>query len=94
MVNGHSSRSLLSKHKRDWDDLGRVDPLWAILTDSQQRYGKWNVEAFFATGAAEIAHLMEQAGRLGCPVTDAPPWILVVGLAGSPGHCPSTSMNV
>ena len=67
MVNGPRSHGLLSKHKRDWDDLGRVDPLWAILTDSQQRYGKWNVEAFFATGAAEIAHVMEQASGLGLP---------------------------
>jgi SAM-dependent methyltransferase len=67
MVNGPRSDSLLSKHKRDWDDLGRVDPLWAILTDSRQRFGKWNVEAFFATGAAEIAHVMEQASGLGMP---------------------------
>lgn len=57
----------LSKHKRDWDELGRVDPLWAILTSPEQRYGKWNQDQFFASGAAEIAHVMERAGGLGSP---------------------------
>ena len=57
----------LSKHKRDWDDLGRVDPLWAILTSPEQRHGKWNVGEFFARGVAEIAHVMEHAGQLGLP---------------------------
>jgi SAM-dependent methyltransferase len=57
----------LSRHKRDWDDLGRVDPLWAILTDPQQRCGKWNLEEFFGTGAAEIARLMQHAAQLGLP---------------------------
>jgi SAM-dependent methyltransferase len=57
----------LSKHKRDWDDLGRVDPLWAILTSPEQRHGKWNPDAFFARGATEIAHVMARAGELGFP---------------------------
>jgi len=57
----------LSRHKRDWDDLGRVDPLWAILTDPEQRYGKWSTKEFFASGVAEIAHVMQQAGQLGLP---------------------------
>jgi len=57
----------LSKHKRDWDELGRVDPLWAILTNPGQRGGKWNPEEFFASGAAEVSHVMQQAARLGAP---------------------------
>lgn len=57
----------LSKHKRDWDDLARVDPLWAILTSPEQRYGKWNIEEFFASGTEEIARVMRQAGQLGLP---------------------------
>jgi ubiquinone/menaquinone biosynthesis C-methylase UbiE len=57
----------LNKHKRDWDDLGRVDPLWAVLTSPERRYGKWNLEEFFASGAAEIAHVMRHAGQLGLP---------------------------
>jgi SAM-dependent methyltransferase len=57
----------LSKHKHDWDDLGRVDPLWAVLTSPERRYGKWNPEEFFASGAAEIAHVMRHAAQLGLP---------------------------
>lgn len=57
----------LSKHRRDWNDLGRVDPLWAVLTDPARRYGKWDVQEFFASGAAEIALVMRQAGLLGLP---------------------------
>ena len=57
----------LSKHKRDWDELGRVDPLWAILTSPEQRCGKWDLREFFACGASEIGHVMQQATRLGFP---------------------------
>ena len=57
----------LSKHKRDWNDLGRVDPLWAVLTSPERRYGKWNLEEFFASGAAEIALVMRNAIQLGLP---------------------------
>jgi ubiquinone/menaquinone biosynthesis C-methylase UbiE len=57
----------LTKHKRDWDELGRVDPLWAILTSPEQRGGKWNPEEFFASGAAEIRRVMQQAEALGLP---------------------------
>ena len=57
----------LSKHKRDWDDLGRVDPLWAILTSPERRYGGWNLEEFFARGTAEIAHVMQHSAKLGLP---------------------------
>jgi trans-aconitate methyltransferase len=57
----------LSKHKRDWDELARVDPLWAILTTPEQRHGKWEPEEFFKLGASEIKHVMEQADRLGLP---------------------------
>jgi SAM-dependent methyltransferase len=57
----------LSKHKRDWDDLGRVDPLWAVLTSPERRYGKWNLEEFFASGTSEIDRVMQQAEQLGLP---------------------------
>jgi SAM-dependent methyltransferase len=59
--------SSLSKHKRDWDDLSRVDPLWAVLTSGEHRHGKWNLEEFFQTGAVEIRRVMQHAGRLRLP---------------------------
>jgi SAM-dependent methyltransferase len=37
-----------------WEWLARRDPLWAILTRSDKRGGKWGLDEFFATGRAEI----------------------------------------
>ena len=31
-----------------WDDLARVDPLWAIVSQSDKRYGRWNLQDFLA----------------------------------------------
>jgi 2-polyprenyl-3-methyl-5-hydroxy-6-metoxy-1,4-benzoquinol methylase len=41
-----------------WEHLARTDPLWAILSEPEKRGGGWDLEAFFATGEAEIAALM------------------------------------
>lgn len=57
----------LSGHKRNWEDLAKMDAYWAILTDPEARYGKWDVDEFFRTGEHEIARVMEDAGRLGYP---------------------------
>jgi len=48
-----------------WDALGRTDPLWAILSEADKKGGRWNPEAFFQTGAREIARLMADVRSLG-----------------------------
>jgi SAM-dependent methyltransferase len=53
--------------QRHWDTFGRTDPYWAILTDPARRGDRWDLEAFFATGAEEIAAHMEVAARRGVP---------------------------
>jgi SAM-dependent methyltransferase len=57
----------LSGHKRNWEDLAKMDAYWAILTDPEARYGKWDVDEFFRTGQQEIARVMDDAGRMGYP---------------------------
>jgi len=57
----------LSKHRRDWNHLGRVDPLWAIFTRGDKRLGRWDVEEFFLTGAQDVGQVMEEARALGYP---------------------------
>lgn len=57
----------LSSHKKNWEDLGEMDPYWAILSDSERQYGKWDVDKFLRTGEKEIQGLMELTGRLGYP---------------------------
>lgn len=57
----------LQRHRQDWEDLGRVDPLWAIHTDPSRRYGKWDLAEFYATGERDVAEVMATAHRLGLP---------------------------
>ena len=40
---------------REWDSLARLDPLWAICSRDDARNGRWELDAFFASGADEIA---------------------------------------
>jgi SAM-dependent methyltransferase len=57
----------LKELQRNWDELGRIDPLWAILTDPGRRGGKWDTDEFFASGGHEIAQTMTLAQALGLP---------------------------
>ena len=57
----------LLRQKREWDELGSIDPLWAILSDNQKRLGGWDVEEFFRTGREEIASVLKMARELGRP---------------------------
>jgi SAM-dependent methyltransferase len=55
--------------KRHWNRLGRRDPLWAALTDSSKRGGRWNVEDFFRQGSEEVAAVLSRAEQLGILVS-------------------------
>jgi ubiquinone/menaquinone biosynthesis C-methylase UbiE len=57
----------LLRHKQDWDELGKMDPFWAILSDPSKKYGQWDPEAFFRTGEEEVRKVLERADRLGYP---------------------------
>ena len=53
--------------ERDWNELAELDPYWAILTAPGTRFGAWDRDAFFATGATEIDGVMRRAAELGHP---------------------------
>ena len=57
----------LLRQKREWDELGAIDPLWAVLSDNQKRLGGWDLEEFFRTGREEIASVLNAARELGRP---------------------------
>jgi len=38
----------LQTNKRQWEDLGQVDPFWGMT--GTNRFGRWDVEAFLQTG--------------------------------------------
>ena len=57
----------LARSRKHWDDMGQLDPCYAILTRVEKRFGRWDLKEFFATGEQEIALLMESAASLNAP---------------------------
>jgi SAM-dependent methyltransferase len=55
----------LERVRTSWDAWGRDDPLWAVLTTLGLDRGTWDPEAFFATGAPEVATVLAVADDLG-----------------------------
>ncbi len=49
---------LLEDSRAYWDRHAQRDPLWAILSDTTKRDGKWDVARFFETGVREIEALL------------------------------------
>jgi 2-polyprenyl-3-methyl-5-hydroxy-6-metoxy-1,4-benzoquinol methylase len=50
-----------------WNDLARVDPLWAIVSQREKRRGRWNLDDFLATGEADVANVLDTGSRFGLP---------------------------
>lgn len=56
------STSVSTTHRREWQELARLDPLFAILTVKEKQFGKWDREEVFASGQVEIDSLMSSCG--------------------------------
>lgn len=50
--------------RRNWNDFGRTDPLWAILTASGTRRGGWDPDEFFRAGRKEIEQVMRRLSEV------------------------------
>lgn len=48
----------LKELQKNWDEFGRTDPLWAILTWPGKEDNKWQIDEFFKTGTEEIDLVM------------------------------------
>jgi hypothetical protein len=44
-----------------WNELGKQDPFWAILTHPEMEDGQWAVNQFYLAGQLEIETLLEEA---------------------------------
>jgi SAM-dependent methyltransferase len=64
---GTAGMSRLERHQRDWDDLARLDPLWAIASTPEKRFGGWDEEAFAQSGERKVAGLLKRLDALGLP---------------------------
>jgi len=54
-------------YKKDWDELAELDPLWAIATNPEKKFGKWDKDEFFQSGEKEIEKIISQCKNLGYP---------------------------
>ena len=52
--------------RRNWDGLGQVDPLWAILAHPERHGGRWQGDEheFFASGQEAVAEVMAMLERV------------------------------
>ncbi|MHB8643524.1 MAG: class I SAM-dependent methyltransferase [Gaiellaceae bacterium] len=67
-MQGRRPRSARARrHRRDWDELAEVDPLWAVISDPTRRGGRWDLEEFLATGNAEVERVLRVSRELGRP---------------------------
>ena len=55
----------LNELQRNWDALGRADPLWAIKFDPAKKGNRWELEEFLRTGEQEVAELLAWLDGLG-----------------------------
>jgi ubiquinone/menaquinone biosynthesis C-methylase UbiE len=54
----------LKRLQRNWNEFGRRDPFWAVLTQADKKHNKWDREEFFRTGRDEIDALMTELKQL------------------------------
>jgi SAM-dependent methyltransferase len=47
--------------------MAALDPLWAILSSPDKRFGNWELQEFLRTGQEEISNLMQSAQQFGLP---------------------------
>ena len=55
----------LKELQKHWNQFGKRDPLWAILTWNDKKDNKWNPDEFFETGKQEIKDVMQYVETLG-----------------------------
>ncbi|RME83765.1 MAG: class I SAM-dependent methyltransferase [Caldilineae bacterium] len=50
--------------QENWNKFGEQDPLWGILAWPDKSQNRWEIDAFFATGVAEIEEVLAYLERL------------------------------
>ena len=55
----------LERNREQWNDLGRLDPFWAMT--GTNRFNNWDTETFLQTGDQQVSELMTQTLHIGLP---------------------------
>ena len=53
----------------DWEVLGKLDPMWAILSEPERQFSRWDEEEFFATGQSYVSKLVGGLEALHLPLS-------------------------
>ena len=53
----------------DWNSLAELDPLWTVLSETDKKFGKWNPEDFFSTGAKEAGRVLKMCESHGLAIS-------------------------
>lgn len=51
----------LDRLKQEWEEIAGLDPCWAILSEPDKKFGKWEVEEFFRSGEQDCDVVMKFA---------------------------------
>ncbi len=54
--------------KKNWNEFGKTDPLWAILTDPTKKGNRWDEDEFFRTGLHEVERYLKYLDTIGVTV--------------------------
>jgi SAM-dependent methyltransferase len=58
----------IDEAQKNWDELGKTDPMWAVLSDPEKKGGKWDPVEFFQTGVGQIDAVFAELESLKIPV--------------------------
>jgi len=53
--------------QKNWNEFGKQDPLWSILTHETKKDNRWQLAEFFATGQEEINQVMSYLKKINHP---------------------------
>jgi ubiquinone/menaquinone biosynthesis C-methylase UbiE len=59
------------RNQRAWEDWGRLDPLWAVLTEPDRRGHRWDTDEFLKSGTDVIDYIWSRAAAFGVPARTA-----------------------
>jgi len=54
--------------QKNWEEFGRKDALYAILSHKSKKGNKWDEKEFFDTGVEEIQRILDLCDKSGCKI--------------------------
>lgn len=59
----------LTELQQNWNEFGKRDPFWAVLTDPRCRNNKWDPSVFFASGHDDVKSALDALDSLGLRIS-------------------------